>query len=111
MSPTDVTKANCWEILDCGRQVGGRLAEAQGVCPAALCTTCGNANGGDHGGGLCWALAGAPCGGAVHGSFVSKCVSCTACDVFKRIQEEEGPAFQLLMPAQTNQHAMVEQFV
>ena len=106
-----VPKANCWEILDCGRQVGGRLAEAQGVCPAALCTTCEDANGGDHGGRLCWAIAGTLCGGEVHGSFASKCVSCTACAVFKQVQDEEGPAFQLLMPAQTDQHAIVEQFV
>jgi len=51
------------------------------------------------------------CGGEVQGSFASKALSCTACEVFKRVQEEEGPAFRLLMPTQADYHGMVEQFV
>jgi two-component system phosphate regulon sensor histidine kinase PhoR len=104
-------KGNCWEIMGCGRQVGGRLAPELGVCPAAACTTCAGANGGDHGGRLCWAVAGTLCGGEVQGSFAAKSASCTECEVFKRVQEEEGPAFQLLMPGQVDNHVLVEQFV
>jgi len=104
-------KANCWEIMGCGRQVGGHRVAELGVCPATTCATCAGANGGVQGGRLCWAVAGTLCGGEVQGSFAAKSASCTACEVFKRVQAEEGPAFQLLTPRQADHHAMVEQFV
>jgi signal transduction histidine kinase len=106
-------KANCWTIKECGREVGGRLAGECGACPAATIPTGvnGGANGGEQAGRLCWAVAGTFCGGEVHGQFAAKSASCTTCDVFRRVQEEEGPAFALHLPVHTAQGAMVEQFV
>lgn len=105
-----MSRANCWEIMSCGREVGGHRVSELGVCPAATCTESAGANGGVHGGRLCWAVAGTLCGGQVQGSFATKSASCTRCKVFKSVQAEEGPDFQLLAPGQRDP-AMVEQFV
>ena len=105
-----MVKANCWEIMGCGREVGGRASAQLGVCPAATCTTCAGANDGAYGGRLCWAVAGTFCGGEVQGSFASKSASCAVCKVFKRVRDEEGRAFRL-MPVQAGSHGIVEQFV
>jgi two-component system phosphate regulon sensor histidine kinase PhoR len=106
-----MAKGNCWEIMGCERQPGGRLASEAGECPAATGATCAVGNGGEHGGRICWAVAGTFCGGEVQGSFAAKSASCTACEVFKRVQEEEGTAFVLHLPVQTEHTRMVEQFV
>jgi hypothetical protein len=28
-------KRNCWEVMNCGREVGGTKVDALGVCPAS----------------------------------------------------------------------------
>ena len=86
-------KKNCWEIKKCGRERGGERSRELGVCPAAADTSIDCMNGGKNGGRICWAIAGTLCRGEVKGIFAKNEVSCTACEVFKQIQSEEGMNF------------------
>jgi hypothetical protein len=89
-------KKNCWEIKKCGREVDGANAEELGICPAALETCADGLNGGMNGGRACWAIAGTFCGGVAQGTFASKLGTCIACDFFKQVAAEEGPALKNL---------------
>jgi len=31
-----MSKKNCWEVMNCGRQTGGTKVSEMGVCPAAI---------------------------------------------------------------------------
>ena len=63
---------NCWEILLCGREVGGENAHELGVCPAAE----------QDFGHSCWAIAGTLCGGEIQGSTAIKQNDCMMCKVY-----------------------------
>lgn len=94
-------RQNCWEIKKCGREPGGAKAHELGVCPATTDTSSDGLNGGKNGGRICWAVTGTFCDGEMQGSFAQKEVTCTSCDVYKRIREEEGTVnFLLLKPGQ-----------
>lgn len=103
-------KANCWQVMSCGREAGGDKAHELGVCPAAQYGPHSGVNAGEHGGRICWAVAGTFCEGHVQGTFASKRATCTGCEVFRTVQEVEGAGFQLLAPMQEH-HALFEQFV
>ncbi len=93
-------KKNCWEIKHCGREVGGAKVEELGVCPAAADWSSNGLNHGINAGRICWAMAGTLCDGRIQGTFASKQSSCVVCDVFLRVQVEEGRDFAVLKPNQ-----------
>ncbi len=73
---------NCWEIKQCGREVGGPKSEELGECVAAT-------EGLGH---SCWAIAGTLCGGVVQGSVAQKERNCVACEVYKLYHRMLGSA-------------------
>ena len=83
---------NCWEVMMCGREKGGKNSAKNGVCPAAADQSFDGINSGKCGGRICWAVAGTFCGGCVQGSFADKRPSCLNCDFYQMVQEEEGLA-------------------
>ena len=85
-------RLNCWEVMMCGREMGGKNADEYGVCPAAADESFDAINSGKCGGRICWAVAGTFCGGCVQGSFAEKRCSCLNCDFYQMVQEEEGLA-------------------
>jgi hypothetical protein len=85
-----VSKLNCWEVMQCGRQPGGNKTAELGVCPAAVEVRLNGLNGGLFGGRACWGLAGTFCGGKVQGTFAGKVSSCTQCRFHNLVCEEEG---------------------
>jgi hypothetical protein len=89
-----LAKLNCWEVKQCGREVGGPKQKELGVCPAAVNFTNHGKNGGKSAGRFCWRVAGTLCGGRVQGSVASKMANCTSCDFFGKVSSEEGAAFQ-----------------
>lgn len=84
-----VTKQNCWESLNCGRQTGGAKVGELGVCPAASTVDYNGMNHGVNAGRLCWAVAGTYCEGEVQGSFGKKFDSCKKCSFFQMVKDEE----------------------
>jgi predicted Ser/Thr protein kinase len=85
-------KLNCWEVMMCGREPGGKKIAEDGVCPAAGDRSWDGINAGKCGGRICWAVAGTFCGGCTQGSYVEKRTSCLDCDFYQMVQEEEGMA-------------------
>ncbi len=83
-------KQNCWEFMQCGREIGGRKESELGTCSAAMDRTCDGLNGGKNGGRICWVIAGTFCDGKVQGTFAEKKLSCMVCEFFKKVEKEEG---------------------
>ena len=93
-------KKNCWEVKNCGRNVGGEKVEEMGVCPAAENSAANGLNSGANGGRICWAVAGTFCGGKKQGTFAEKRLSCMGCEFYKSVADDEGEEFVLLMDGQ-----------
>ncbi len=84
------SRLNCWEVMMCGREQGGKNSAEYGVCPAAADQSFDGINSGKCGGRICWAVAGTFCGGCTQGTFVDKRPSCLNCDFYQMVQDEEG---------------------
>lgn len=71
---------NCWEILKCDRQTGGKKVNELGVCVAST----------EEMGHSCWAIAGTLCGGTVQASVAEKQADCMKCKVYRRYHRAIG---------------------
>jgi len=65
-------RLNCWQFMECGREVGGAKAQELGICPVYP----------DHGR-HCARIAGTLCGGEVQGTFARKYGNCRKCRFYK----------------------------
>jgi CRP-like cAMP-binding protein len=83
-------KLNCWEYMQCQRQPGGEMVAELGECPAARDISFDGINYGKNAGRICWAVAGTCCGGEIQGTFAEKRDSCTGCEFYQMVQEEEA---------------------
>ena len=87
-------KRNCWEVMECGREPGGKNAEDLVVCPAAKDERFDTVHGGKNAGRACWVVAGTFCEGAVQGTFALKYRDCSSCRFFRQVKAEEGSEYQ-----------------
>jgi len=83
-------KKNCWEIMKCGRELGGRNVDEFGVCPVAQEHKLNNINQGENAGRACWAVNGTMCFGYIQETFAEKIVDCLYCKFFELVKKEEG---------------------
>ncbi len=88
-----MSKKNCWEVKNCGREPGGFRVAEMGICVAATDTSSNERNDGQNAGRYCWRVAGTFCGGKVQGDMAAKIMDCINCDFFKEVKEEEGLIF------------------
>lgn len=86
--------SNCWEVLRCGRELGGRHVDSKGVCPASCNANNWGKNRGLFAGRYCWKVAGTYCLGEVQGEFAQKMTDCAMCEFFQRVKREEGERFE-----------------
>lgn len=89
-----MAKKNCWEVMKCGREPGGKNARELGVCPAATDERLEGVHAGKKAGRACWVIAGTFCEGAVQGTFAQKYKDCTACAFYRQVRMEEGAGYQ-----------------
>ncbi|MDP2167081.1 MAG: hypothetical protein Q8J64_01980 [Thermodesulfovibrionales bacterium] len=87
-------KKNCWEVMGCGREPGGKNADKLGVCPAATETRLDGVHGGKNAGRACWVVAGTMCEGAVQGTFAKKFGDCLKCKFLQMVIKEELKHFK-----------------
>jgi hypothetical protein len=66
-----------------------------GVCPAAKEKSFSGTNNGINAGRYCWRIAGTFCEGKIEGSHASGLLSCSYCNFYRTVQEEEGDDLQL----------------
>jgi len=90
-----MSKKNCWEIKNCGREPGGARAMEMGICTAAVDTISDGRNDGVNAGRYCWRVAGTFCGGKVQGNMADKIMDCVECEFFLQVKEEEGLIFSV----------------
>jgi len=90
-------KVNCWEFMNCGREIGGGKVDALGVCPTVLEMSADGLNRGTAGGRICWAVSGTFSGKKVEGYFAKKRVSCKSCHFFQIVKEEEEKIGQFIL--------------
>lgn len=97
---------NCWDFLDCGRELGGRNAYEMGVCPAATFVWFDGLHGGKNAGRTCWIIGGTMCYGKVQGSFDEKFKECGKCEFYRTVREKEGENMipSLLLLEKMEQH-------
>jgi len=91
-----IKRKNCWEIMKCGRQPGGKNVEELGICPAAVSGNYNGTNKGKFRGRFCWAVTGTFCGGDVQGTYAQKVMDCIHCKFLKYVNEKEGRDFKLI---------------
>lgn len=75
-----MSRMNCWEFFECGREPGGKKIRELGACPAAAKTELDGVNDGTNGGRACWAIAGTLCEGEIQGTYAQKLGNCLKCD-------------------------------
>lgn len=88
-----MSRLNCWEFEECGREPGGRNVGELGVCPAATEKRTDGINQGINGGRSCWAIAGTLCGGNVQGSYAEKLGNCMDCDFYSLVRGQQSSEF------------------
>jgi hypothetical protein len=98
MSPkrADASKKNCWEVMQCGRQPGGKYEHDFGTCPATKTSSCSGVNNGKNAGRACWTVAGTMSPGRPAATYVEMYLDCTQCRFYKRVKKEEGENFDAL---------------
>jgi hypothetical protein len=88
-------KLNCWEVTKCGREEGGARALELGVCPASREHRLDGIHGGTNAGRACWIVAGTFCKGPAQGANAQSIHTCVDCELFQRVQAEEGEDFHM----------------
>ena len=90
-----MSKLNCWEFNDCGRQPGGKHVSDFGVCPVTKEVRLDGTHGGVNAGRSCWVVASTLCKGEVQREFEFKFFNCVKCDFYNSVKKEEYPNFTL----------------
>ncbi|SPQ00714.1 Metal dependent phosphohydrolase (fragment) [Candidatus Sulfobium mesophilum] len=90
-------KKNCWEVMKCGREPGGKNAGELGVCPATTDARLDAVHSGKNAGRACWVIAGTFCEGKVQGTFARKYEDCSLCEFFRQVRAEEGSDYQMAL--------------
>ncbi|MFC1552488.1 two-CW domain-containing protein [Candidatus Latescibacterota bacterium] len=84
---------NCWEFMNCGRQLDGGNVQELGVCPASTDTSFDGCNNGKNGGRICWFVAGTFCDGEVQCKDAKNNESCINCVFLSSVLAEDGSSF------------------
>jgi hypothetical protein len=90
-----MSKVNCWEFKNCGRELGGTQTDEFGVCPVSTEKRLHGIHDGINSGRACWVVAGTMCDGKRQGTFAQKYEDCQKCDFYVAVKQEEGLNFEL----------------
>ena len=85
-----MTKLNCWEFKNCGREANGLLVGVLGECPASTAMKFDGLNGGKAAGRACWMVENA-CGRDPRQPSGQRS-QCCECDFYKRVLFEQDEA-------------------
>lgn len=85
-----MSKLNCWEFMECGREPGGSKVSELGECPAATYTETDGFCDGKNAGRSCMFITGTLCAGTIQGTPKDKSKKCMDCKFFNILRSEEG---------------------
>ncbi|NWF97772.1 MAG: hypothetical protein HXY52_02390 [Nitrospirae bacterium] len=86
-------KLNCWEFMGCkfGRYFKeNNCYKDSDPCPAILPNNYNGINDGLNAGRSCWLVLNTRCYGNIQNNFTEKIETCSNCDFYKLVSEEEG---------------------
>lgn len=86
-------KTNCWDFMNCGREIGGFAEESMGTCSAITYISFSGTNGGFRSGRYCWYVAGSFQKSTRDCACISKIEDCSQCGFFQLVKKEEGKNF------------------
>ncbi|MEJ2695138.1 MAG: hypothetical protein P8013_00670 [Candidatus Sulfobium sp.] len=98
-------KKNCWEFKRCGqgeRRYRGNLVK----CPVPEMTSSDGINGGKNAGRICWLIAHTMCKGEAEATLEEMIETCSKCDFYKMVKEEEGDRLSLPIDVIKEAHEM-----
>ena len=84
-------RRNCWEVMGCGREAGGRRVNGKGSCPASTETSLHAIHGGVNAGRACWTIDGTLCSSSGPDKLEAKKDLCGSCSFYQSVQQEEHP--------------------
>ena len=84
-----MSKTNCWEFMDCGKEPGGYKANTDGICPIASSASKDGRHNGTSGGRLCWVIADTLNYAVICSEHHHKS-SCFSCEFRYKVTTEEG---------------------
>lgn len=79
--------------MGCRKEVAGFGPGEFGVCPAFNCRILHGVHKGLNGGRSCWMVTGTMCGESIQGSYHYKAETCSQCEFFHHVKNEEGEKF------------------
>ena len=88
-------KSNCWEVIKCGREPGGKSHVEKGVCPVTVFTAADGFLGGENGGRACVFIVGSLAMDKTIGTCERANGDCFKCKFFKRLKKQYKRAFRL----------------
>ncbi len=83
-------KENCWEFIQCGKEVGGKNLNGGPPCPASLELRLHGSNDGFNGGRACWVVENTHTTSDFGGVFTNKLAVCKQCEFYQLVHEEQG---------------------
>lgn len=86
-------KTNCWNYINCGRELGGAQVKKYDVCPVLQYRAYHQVNHGYMSGRYCWKIVGTLQNNHIRCSYAEKLGDCILCDFFKLVKKEEGADF------------------
>lgn len=92
----DKTKLNCWQFMGCRRQkIEGASSCLTNTCPcpASIEKSFDGINGGENAGRICWFVLQTQCYGKVQKTLKQKYQTCTSCDFYHFVLDEEDTHF------------------
>ena len=89
-------RLNCWEYKKCGHVPNGNKHELI-TCPTVSESRLDGTHNGEQAGRACWVVGGTFCGGTVQGKFAQKYSTCTNCDFYRKVLDEEGHKFEITL--------------
>jgi hypothetical protein len=91
----DMTKLNCWQFMGCGRQINRNLHCFSNTCPCPASTekSFDGIHGGKNAGRVCWFILRTQCYGSVQKTYEQKYQTCSSCDFFRSVVDEEDTHF------------------
>jgi hypothetical protein len=84
-------RKNCWEVMGCGKEEGGRRAKKNCVCPASTEARLHAIHGGMNAGRACWAVDGTLCRSSGPDALATKKPYCLSCTFYRSLLQEEHP--------------------
>lgn len=88
-------RKNCWEVIKCGQEPGGKNVGKLGICPAAQPNEHKGTNQGKYCGRFCWTVTGTFCEGQQQGNYANKLENCLKCGFIRQVHKDEDKDFVL----------------